>query len=203
MNKTRIDWPWKPLYTWNPVVGCKHGCSYCYAEKISNRLKMIPKWEEPKFFRDRLGEPKKHKKHRNIFVGSMCDLFGNWVPRDWIDSVILTAHYNQQHTFIFLTKNPKRYSEFSFPKNCWLGCTITCIDDIEGRQHYNYIKLKNNKFISMEPLLGHFKDYDFNGVDMVIIGAMTGPGAALPKREWIESIKHPNIHYKNNIRKYL
>ena len=35
MNKTKIEWC---DATWNPVVGCKHGCDYCYAKRIAARF---------------------------------------------------------------------------------------------------------------------------------------------------------------------
>ena len=35
LNKTAIEWCDR---TWNPVTGCKHGCPYCYARKIAERL---------------------------------------------------------------------------------------------------------------------------------------------------------------------
>lgn len=35
MNKTDIEWA---DMTWNPVVGCKHGCEYCYARRIAKRF---------------------------------------------------------------------------------------------------------------------------------------------------------------------
>jgi protein gp37 len=79
MNKTSIEWC---DFTWNPVVGCKHGCPYCYAKKINDRFKFIPEWTAPRLFPDRLSEPSMLKKRSRIFVGSMCDLFG-----DWIDSI--------------------------------------------------------------------------------------------------------------------
>jgi len=34
MGQTKIEWC---DYTWNPVVGCKHGCSYCYARRFAER----------------------------------------------------------------------------------------------------------------------------------------------------------------------
>lgn len=207
MNKTKIDWA---DYTWNPAIGCKHGCPWCYAKKICNRFKMIPKWEEPKFFPERLFEPDKVKKPSTIFVGSMCDLFGDWVWPGWILSTIETCERNPHHTFMFLTKNPKRYSEFNFPDNCWLGATLTgeslgfnWPDDLVGDPSLHLHGLKNKTFLSLEPLLGSFHGHLFDFVDKIIVGAMSGPGAIKPKKDWIESIKHRNIFYKENIKKYL
>jgi len=207
MQKTKIDWA---DYTWNPVVGCKHGCPYCYAERINRRFQLIPNWKKPKFFHSRLYDPDKVKKPSKIFVGSMCDLFGKWVPKEWIMSVINTCEGNPHHTFMFLTKNPQRYSEFEFPKNCWLGATLTgepsCKDwpnDLKRDVMGNLYGLKNKTFISIEPLLGPFYGHLYTYVDLVIVGAMTGANAVKPKKEWIDSIKHPNIFYKDNIKKYL
>ena len=58
-------------------------------------------------------------------------------------------------------------------------------------------------FVSIEPLLGDFKHDDLSGFDLIIVGAMTGPNAIVPKQEWIKSIEHPNIFYKDNIKLYL
>ena len=68
MQKTKIEWC---DYTWNPVVGCKHGCSYCYARKISTRFNGN---FEPTFYPKRLND-KMPKKPSKIFVCSMADLF--------------------------------------------------------------------------------------------------------------------------------
>jgi protein gp37 len=210
MQKTKIDWPWKPLYTFNPIVGCKHGCGYCYAKTINNRFHYIKKWNEPQFFQDRLYEPVKRQKPTNIFVGSMCDLFGDWVHEIWIKAIIGITKKCPQHTFFFLTKNPKRYKEFYFPENCWLGATVTgkqtgedWPNNLKNDAASHLYNLPNKTFLSIEPLLGSFEGYVFTNIDQIIVGAMTGPGAVKPKREWIESIKHPNIYYKNNIKEVI
>ncbi len=87
MNKTKINWP-DLDYTWNSVVGCRRNCYYCYARELNNRFKFIKKWNKPQFFEERLEQPGKVKKPSVIFVGSMCDLFGEWVPDEWIDKII-------------------------------------------------------------------------------------------------------------------
>ena len=60
---------------------------------------------------------------------------------------------------------------------------------------------KNFTFISAEPLLGSFKGASLMGIDLIIVGAMTGKNAVVPERTWIETIKHKNIFYKDNILK--
>lgn len=203
MNKTKIEWC---DYTWNPVVGCKHGCEYCYAERMNKRFKWIKNWKEPEFFQERIDQlmnstlaPSK------IFVGSMCDLFGGWIHSKWIGMVLQAIYNFPEHEFMFLTKNPSRYNEFNFYENCWLGTTVE-IPNWKGMQRlmdFSAIATPSKKFISIEPLLGSFMLNDLQQFDLVIVGAMTGPGAIKPKREWIESIKSDNIFYKENIKQYL
>lgn len=64
---------------------------------------------EPTFHRYRLDEPLKMKKPQTIFVVSMGDLFGDWVPTSWITAVFAACLAAPWHTYMFLTKNPHRY----------------------------------------------------------------------------------------------
>ena len=194
MKKTTIDWC---SYTWNPVIGCKYNCFYCYAIRQTKRWgqKFIPHWSY-----GQARKPYKINEPSKIFVCSYGELFGDWVPKEWIEKVLQVVKDNPQHTFQFLTKNPKRYSEFEFPKNCWLGTTI----DYPNQERIDWLKKKSNyKFISFEPLLGDMSGLDLSGIDLAIVGAMTGAKAIKPKKKWIESINHPNMFHKANIEKYL
>ena len=109
---------------------------------------------------------------------SMADLFGDWVPDEWIESVFDTCRQNPQHTYLFLTKNPDRYCQMAskgkLPKksdmpNLWFGTTITIVD--EGYFFSN----THNSFLSIEPIQSEFP-YTKNtlSVDWVIAGAETG-----------------------------
>lgn len=191
MNKTKIEWA---DYTWNPVTGCKHGCSYCYAKRIAMRFTGHFK---PTFHPDRLMQPYKQKKPSKIFVCSMADLFGGWVQKEWIDMILTVAQANQQHTFQFLTKNPRRYDEFNFPGNCWLGTTI----DTPNQKRIDYLNKKkwHYKFISFEPILGDMSKLNLRGIDLCIVGRDTSPGAEPPDIEWVNSINHDNIFIKGNL----
>jgi protein gp37 len=210
MNKTKIDWA---DYTWNPVVGCKHGCSYCYAKRLNDRFNYIPDWTKPTFYPERLGEPYKIKKPSKIFVGSMCDLFGSWIKDSWIEKILEVVEENPRHQFMFLTKNSYGYDEFSrnhcyyyyFPKNAWLGVTVTGLEKdaqekIDELRVLPYGGYKTYTFVSFEPLLSDVSQLDISGIDLIIVGAMTGVGAIKPKKEWIKGIKHKNIFYKSNIK---
>lgn len=128
---------------------------------------------EPTFHRYRLDEPQQWKKQRNIFVCSMADLMGHWVPDAWKQDVIAACKAASQHRYLFLTKNPYGYDiwptkgspvEHEFDQdNFWLGCSMTGREDLSRYQgHYgrylyamggNMIPSKAHRFISIEPIL--------------------------------------------------
>ena len=190
MNKTKIEWC---DYTWNPVTGCKHGCPYCYARKIAHRF---TGHFNPTLHRNRLPQPLKAKPS-TIFVVSMGDLFGDWVSSDWIYSVYEIMEQCPQHTFMTLTKNPKRYKEFKPLDNLMRGVTM----DTANTDRWNdFFTVDGRRFVSCEPLLSDMSIIDFTPMELVIVGAeKTMP----PKPEWIDSIKHSNIFYKENIKPFL
>lgn len=184
MNKTKIEWC---DYTWNPVVGCKNRCGYCYAKRVYERFNKVDKFEDIKFYPERLGYPLFVKKPSMIFVGSMCDLFGDWIPNEWIKRILNYVKQSHQHTFMFLTKNPKRYLEFNFPDNCWLGTTHTA----EREKQIEIISTVENRisFVSLEPLLSDYISPFVYHSDWIIIGALSGYGNKhQPKKEAIKNI---------------
>ncbi|WP_312432783.1 DUF5131 family protein [Lacrimispora sp.] len=217
MDKTKIDWCDS---SWNPVTGCLHNCEYCYARSIANRFgfhanepninerileeipisggKKVPYLFDfqPTLHKYRLDEYL-HKKGRNIFVCSMADLFGEWVPDSWINEVFETCRRAPQHNYLFLTKNYMRASDFKFEKNWWIGRTYTSNQDTAlcyGDPWSTDITERANQFLSIEPLLGDVTDLPYYaheyGFKWVIIGAETGnrKSKVVPKREWIERI---------------
>ena len=128
---------------------------------------------EPTFHRYKLDEPKRWKKPRTIFVCSMADLMGAWVPNPWKQDVIAACKAAPQHRYMFLTKNPYGYDiwptkdrpiEHRFDQdNFWLGCSMTGMEDLSrydghyGRYLYamggNMIPGKSHRFVSIEPIL--------------------------------------------------
>lgn len=187
MNKTKIEWC---DFTWNPVTGCYHNCEYCYARKVANRFYPKSVGFKPYFWRERLLQPQKVEKASRIFVSSMGDLFGKWVPWEWIKAILAAVEINPQHTFQFLTKNPARYQEFNpWPANCWLGTTVTNQSEGERRVPEMFKAQARVRFISYEPLLEKI-DAGFSSayIDWAIVGAMTGPGAIKPHPEWVKGL---------------
>lgn len=150
-----------------------------------------PFYFDPTFHRYRLDDYI-NKKGRNIFVCSMADLFGDWVPDSWIEEVFAACEKAPQHNYLFLTKNPERFAEYSIPndKNLWYGTSICKKEDISKCK---YLPLGGNKFVSIEPILEDLEVADsaiFNYVDWFIIGTETGrrKDKVVPERKWIEDI---------------
>ena len=149
-----------------------------------------PFYFDPTFHRYRLNDYT-GKKGRNIFVCSMADLFGDWVPDEWIEAVFDACKKAPQHNYLFLTKNPKRYKELEEKgilrcmSNMWFGFTNT-----KTGEYGNVFLLPENvkTFVSIEPLLEPLSPYITT--DWIIIGAETGrrKNKVIPKREWIEQI---------------
>jgi protein gp37 len=203
MNKSSIEWC---DYTWNPIWGCLNNCDYCYARKIGIRFKGH---FNPTFYPERLGQPLENKNPSRIFVGSMTDIMGDFIPEGWINEVLDVVKKAHWHTFLFLTKNPSRYYMFDFPDNCWLGTTLTGGEDdysrIDNLLDHDSGICNHIIFVSVEPFLSPFIYYPFEGIDWIIVGAQTGNKPKQPEVEWLEGLdqfcRHHKIpmFYKNNI----
>ena len=189
-----IEWA---KWTWNPIVGCLHNCPFCYARDIATRFYGT---FEPTFREERLVAPYKttipknkidDPGIKNVFVCSMADLFGDWVPKEQIQKILDVCRDTPQWTYIFLTKNPKRYSEFSFPENSWVGATVDNQDRVE-RTYQGLLDCKAKvKFISCEPLRGPIELPDDMPVSWIIIGGQSkssGEPARQPEWEWVEDL---------------
>lgn len=148
---------------------------------------------DPTFHRYKLDEPARWKKPRTTFVCSMADLFGKWVPDEWIAEVFKACEAAPQHRYLFLTKNPARYIELSekgiLPDsdNMWFGSTAT------NPETEFFFSGNHNTFLSVEPILEPFHDSLGAGIqacektDWIIIGAETGnrKNKIIPKASWI------------------
>lgn len=147
----------------------------------------------PTFHRYRLDEPQSWKKPRTIFVCSMADLFGDWVPDKWIEEVFAACEKAPQHRYLFLTKNPKRYGELAeagklpMRKNFWYGSTL---DSMKSLRYPG--RFRDNTFVSIEPLTERMDVGlgSFGGDRWIIIGAETGnrKGKVTPEKEWVDII---------------
>lgn len=169
-----IEWA---QWSWNPVTGCKHDCPYCYARDIAARF--YPMKFAPAFWYKRLTAPANTPlpskaatdiSFRNVFTCSMADLFGRWVPAEWIDAVLAQVRANPQWNFLFLTKFPKRLVEFDFPDNAWVGTTVDCQARVKAAEAA-FAKVRASvKWLSVEPMI---EPLQFSRLDLfqwVVIG---------------------------------
>lgn len=174
-------------HTWNPVTGCLNNCAYCYARRLASRFKLSFK---PQLHAHRIWEPLKLKTPAKIFVCSCAELFGPWIPEQWIRQVLEVTHHAPWHTFQFLSKFPERMVEYDFPMNCWLGVTVTKQEDTA---RLNLLTRRANlRFVSFEPLTGRVElpEKAWASLGWLIIGPLSLPGGRYiqPESQWVESI---------------
>lgn len=149
---------------------------------------------EPTFHRYRLDQPKKWTEPRTIFVCSMADLFGEWVPLKWIQEVFEACKAAPQHRYLFLTKNPARYfglAEMGLlpkDKNFWYGTTTTT------QKEDFFWSDEHNTFLSIEPIHGPFEKMEIGTLrrftNWIIVGAETGSrkDKIIPEKAWIDEL---------------
>lgn len=189
-NRTNdnIKWAW---WTWNPVTGCKHGCPYCYARDIANRF---TGHFNPEFHPDRLTAPQNTNPittsewGSRVFVCSMADLFGAWVPREWIDAVLEQVRNAPQWTFIFLSKNPERMATVDWPTNAWVGTTVDCQARVARATEAFKMVTAPVRFMSVEPFRERLTFDDMSMFNWLLIGgqsASSGEPARQPEWEWV------------------
>jgi protein gp37 len=186
--------------TWNPLTGCTKispGCKHCYAERMALRLQSMGQQNYANGFRLKLHEdalelPLHWKKPRRIFVNSMSDLFHEHVPSDFIRrafQVMRSAHW---HEFQVLTKRAERLEELSqrlaWPDNLWMGVSVENEDYAFRIDHLRRSGART-KFLSLEPLLGPLPRLDLEGIDWVIVGGESGPGARPMQEKWVIQIR--------------
>jgi protein gp37 len=186
--------------TWNPVTGCTKispGCKLCYAERIANRLHAMGQDRYRNGFRttlqpDLLDAPLRWSRPRVIFVNSMSDLFHSDVPQSYIQSVFATMDRASWHTFQVLTKRSDRLRELApelpWPANVWMGVSVESTKYVDRVRELQQVPAAV-RFLSVEPLLGPIPRLPLAGIDWVIVGGESGPGARAVQPEWVRAIR--------------
>jgi protein gp37 len=191
MNQTKIEWT---DWTLNPVVGCNNGCPYCYAwgqaKRQRQRCQLCHQFT-PHPHLDRLNQLTLKQKPKKIFIDSMWDWNGQGVEEEWLTRIIDRMRECPQHTFQILSKRPKGYERFEFPRNVWLGTSIATTANRHRLHDLESLKTPNIKFVSIEPL--HEKiDFCFlsKEIDWIILGAETGQrkNKIMPEKEWVTAV---------------
>ena len=216
---TKIEWTDE---TWNPVTGCdpvSAGCDNCYARRMANRLRGRYGYPIIDPFKvtlhpDRLDQPLKWRKPRMIFVCSMGDFFHPQVPLEFQARMLNVMVKCPQHIFIILTKRHKQLAIFnevcgwsaeSYP-NIWLLLSAENQQTLDERI-VELLKVDAVvRGLSLEPMLGlvdieeaiykselRLPESDGWGINWVICGGETGPGARKMLGEWAIPIKEQCI----------
>jgi protein gp37 len=191
--------------TWNPIRGCTKispGCAHCYAETFAERFRGVrghpyEQGFDVRLVPEKLLEPLRWATPRMIFVNSMSDLFHEDVPERFILDVSRVMALAKWHTFQVLTKRSQRLLELlkgplRFAANyshIWWGVSV------ENRRHgvpriaHLQASPASVRFLSIEPLLEDLDSLDLAGINWVIVGGESGPGARPLNQEWIIRIR--------------
>ncbi len=198
MAQSSIEWTES---TWNPVTGCTKispGCKHCYAERMAKRLHAMGQPNYANGFKvtqqeHALGLPLTWKRPQIIFVNSMSDLFHKDVSLEFILRVFDVMRKADWHQYQILTKRSDRLLELDadlpWAKHIWMGVSVENADyrfRIKDLQRTH----AHTKFLSIEPLIGRVGRIPLKGIDWVIAGGESGPGARPMDEEWVLDIRN-------------
>jgi protein gp37 len=203
---TKIEWTDE---TWNPVTGCvkvSPGCKHCYAETFAERFRgtIMPNGKphpfadgfDPTLRTERLSQPFAWRSPRRVFVNSMSDLFGDFVPDDFLARVFDVMRRTPQHTYQILTKRAERMREWTLAsswlrdaRHIWLGVSVE--NRAYGVPRIDELRAAaaSVRFLSIEPLLEQLGEIDLRAIDWVIVGGESGPRAREMRAEWVRGIR--------------
>jgi protein gp37 len=197
---TKIEWTDE---TWNPVTGCvkvSPGCRHCYAEMIAGQrfggTRTFPTGFRPHLRPDKLDVPRRWRRPRMVFVNSMSDLFGEFVPDEHVERVFTVMRETPGHIYQVLTKRAARMRSWARrhpwvenTSNIWLGVSVE--DRKHGLPRVEALRgtVAALRFLSIEPLLEDLGSVDLTGIDWVIVGGESGPHARPMDAAWVRPIR--------------
>ena len=196
-DRSAIEWTDS---TWNPVTGCtkvSRGCDNCYAARFAERFRGVAGHPYEMGFdltlrEERLRQPLRWKRSREVFVNSMSDLFHKEVPWSFVDRVFDVMEEADQHIFQVLTKRSSlmrdylrdRYADCTVPSHIWCGVSVEDRSALIRVRHLQESPVAV-RFLSMEPLLDSIGDFDVSGISWMIVGGESGPGSRPMQEEWV------------------
>ena len=204
---TKIEWTDE---SWNPVTGCvkvSPGCKHCYAERFAERFRGTVSRDgrrhafhegfDPTLRSERLSQPLEWTTPKMVFVNSMSDLFGEFVPDEYIDRVFDVMRRAPRHVFQVLTKRADRMLSWTSSRpwlattgNIWLGVSVE--DRRFGLPRVGRLRRSSAavRFLSIEPLLEPIGDsLILDKIDWVIVGGESGPRARPLETWWVREIR--------------
>jgi protein gp37 len=193
--------------TWNPLTGCTKispGCKHCYAERMAKRLQAMGQPNYAHGFKlamhaHVLEKPLEWKTSQVVFVNSMSDLFHKDVPLDFIRKTFKVMRRAHWHQFQVLTKRSERLlaldSQIEWPANVWMGVSVENADYTFRIDHLRQTGARV-KFLSLEPLLGPLPHLNLDGINWVIVGGESGPGARPVQEEWVKAVRDQCLRVK-------
>jgi len=199
---SKIEWT---EATWNPIRGCTKispGCKHCYAETFAERFRGVQGHPykdgfDPRLIPEKLLEPLRWASARTVFVNSMSDLFQDPVPDEYVAAVANVMLRANWHTYQVLTKRAERLQVLlsgqlhaaAAAAHIWWGVSVE--DRKYGLPRIECLRRTpaRLRFLSIEPLLEDLGYIDLTGIDWVIVGGESGPGARPVQHEWVESVR--------------
>jgi protein gp37 len=195
------------------LVGRYAGCpgwptSFDKPEFFAGRIELACRWSDLTG-KDRPEKPWLNHHPRTIFVGDLADVFTESLPADWL-APYLTAMAQAPHIWILCTKRPSRARQFfekhARPPNLWLLTTVTGPATTSRVAELLRVPGMGVRGISLEPMLGPI-DLDAcgatgtkaipaqngggrgRGIDWLILGGESGPGAHPMQPEWAKLVR--------------
>lgn len=146
----------------------------------------------------------------------MADLYGRWVPDEWIQRVHGACLASPQWDYIHLTKFPARYVGLDFPASSWVGTSVDEQKRVRiAEDAFRQIDDVRVKWLSLEPLKEPLEFTDLSMFDWIVIGAQTETHqpsgtvpAFAPPFEWVARIVAQareagcRVHLKPNLLGY-
>ena len=209
---------------------CSEGCDNCYSETFQSRCLPHNGTGLPfdrrsrdlvEYFLDEevLLQPLKWRKPRKIFVCSQTDLFGEWVPDEWIDRILAVMALTPHGTYQVLTKRADRMERYfadgyiskrlqvragetyrdarlmssaPIPRLPYPNVHLGVSVENQGqRKRIDHLRRTPAviRFLSCEPLLEDLCELDLTGIHWVIVGGESGPGARPMHPDWVRSLR--------------
>ena len=188
-NSTGIQWTDK---TWNPWHGChkvSQGCKNCYMFRDKVRYGQNPDVvnRSKTTFRDPL---------KWLIEPTMCFTcsWSDWLIEEadpWRDEAYDIIRATPWITYQILTKRidraKGRVPDPPLP-NIWLGVSVENFKAWDERVHILKDTPAAKRFVSYEPALEDLGCVDLDGIDWIIVGGESGPGARRFNIGWAYNI---------------